>query len=79
MQATDTFSENTIGTDTLTNRMTGKLGLSREKLTHMGHNIAQKSKDLARATDQCVHRNVWTSIFTSVATGLLVGMLMHRR
>jgi ElaB/YqjD/DUF883 family membrane-anchored ribosome-binding protein len=79
MQTTDALSQGTERLDGLTNRMSSTVERSKQKLGEMGTNLVEKSKEMARFTDGCVHRNVWTAILSSAAMGLVIGMLINRR
>jgi ElaB/YqjD/DUF883 family membrane-anchored ribosome-binding protein len=79
METTQNFASGTEKLDTFTNRMSGSLERGKERLSDMGTNLMHKSKEVARLTDDCVHRNVWTSVLASAGVGLLIGMLIRRR
>jgi len=75
------MKSNTLGcdTETMTNRIRGTLEHGKHTLTDMGHTMAEKSKEFASMTDECVHRNAWTAILASVGIGFLMGMLISPR
>lgn len=52
---------------------------SREKLSDIGHTMTDKSKDIARSTDECVHRHAWKALGAMTLVGMTLGFLLHRR
>jgi ElaB/YqjD/DUF883 family membrane-anchored ribosome-binding protein len=66
-------------TETITNRLGNILEHGKQRMTDMGHTVTEKSKQVAELTDQCVHRNAWTTVLVSAGVGLLLGMLLRRR
>jgi ElaB/YqjD/DUF883 family membrane-anchored ribosome-binding protein len=50
-----------------------------ERLSGLGQMAAEKTKDTARKTDQCVHDHTWKAIAASAAMGFLVGLLLRER
>jgi len=56
-----------------------RLALAKESVVHMGGNIADKTRQAAKATDSYVHEHPWQSVGAGAALGLLVGFLVARR
>lgn len=51
---------------------------AKEKLTEAEIVLLDKTKAVAKATDDYVHENPWQSVGLAAAVGLIIGMLMHR-
>jgi ElaB/YqjD/DUF883 family membrane-anchored ribosome-binding protein len=54
--------------ETFTNRLTG-----------LSHTVGEKSKEIASATDECVHRHAWKAAGLMALMGLAAGIFLHRR
>jgi ElaB/YqjD/DUF883 family membrane-anchored ribosome-binding protein len=60
-------------------RMQENLVSARHKLADAEVALKEKSREVARATDDYVHEHPWTSISVAAGVGLLVGLLIGRR
>lgn len=60
-------------------RMQENLTSARHKLADAEVALKEKSREVARATDDYVHDHPWKSIGVAAGVGLLVGLLIGRR
>lgn len=60
-------------------RMQENLVSARHKLADAEAALKEKSREVARATDDYVHEHPWRSISVAAGVGLLVGLLIGRR
>ncbi len=60
-------------------RMQENLTAARHKLADAEATLKEKSREVARATDDYVHDHPWKSIGVAAGVGLLVGLLIGRR
>ena len=60
-------------------RMQENLTSARHKLADAEAALKEKSREVARATDDYVHEHPWKSIGVAADVGLLVGLLIGRR
>lgn len=60
-------------------RMQENLTSARHKLADAEAALKEKSREVARATDDYVHEHPWRSIGVAAGVGLLVGLLIGRR
>ena len=60
-------------------RMQENLSSARLKLADAEAALKEKSREVARATDDYVHDHPWKSIGVAAGVGLLVGLLIGRR
>lgn len=60
-------------------RMQENLTSARHKLADAEAALKEKSREVARATDDYVHEHPWKSIGVAAGVGLLVGLLVGRR
>jgi ElaB/YqjD/DUF883 family membrane-anchored ribosome-binding protein len=60
-------------------RMQENLVSARHKLADAEVALKEKSREVARATDDYVHEHPWKSISVAAGVGLLVGLLIGRR
>ena len=60
-------------------RMQENLTAARHKLADAEAALKEKSREVARATDDYVHEHPWKSIGVAAGIGLLVGLLIGRR
>jgi ElaB/YqjD/DUF883 family membrane-anchored ribosome-binding protein len=60
-------------------RMQENLTSARHKLADAEAALKEKSREVARATDDYVHDHPWKSIGVAAGVGLLVGLLIGRR
>lgn len=60
-------------------RMQENLTSARLKLADAEAALKEKSREVARATDDYVHDHPWKSIGVAAGVGLLVGLLIGRR
>ena len=63
----------------LRERMQGNLRMARLKLGDAEAALREKTREVARATDNYVHENPWRSIGIAAGAGLVVGLLIGRR
>lgn len=52
---------------------------ARHKLADAQDAIREKTREVARATDDYVHEHPWRAIGTAAGAGLLIGLLIGRR
>lgn len=52
---------------------------AKQKLAEAEAAVAEKTKAVARATDDYVHDNPWRSIGIAAGVGLVIGLLIGRR
>ncbi|WP_018412472.1 DUF883 family protein [Methyloversatilis thermotolerans] len=60
-------------------RMQENLTSARHKLADAEAALKEKSREVARATDDYVHEHPWKSMGVAAGVGLLVGLLIGRR
>lgn len=60
-------------------RMQENLTSARHKLADAEAALKEKSREVARVTDDYVHDHPWRSIGVAAGVGLLVGLLIGRR
>ncbi|MDO9434756.1 YqjD family protein [Hydrogenophaga sp.] len=63
----------------LRDRMTVNLREARVKLTDAEEAIMERTKEMARVTDEYVHENPWSAIGAAAGVGVLIGLLLSRR
>jgi len=63
----------------LRERITENLRSARHKLADAEEAIMEKTKEMARVTDDYVHDHPWRAIGTAAGVGLVIGMLIGRR
>lgn len=63
----------------LRERITDNLRNARHKLVDVEASIKEKTKEMARATDDYVHDHPWRAIGTAAGVGLVIGLLIGRR
>ena len=63
----------------LRERMQGNLRVARIKLADAEAAVREKTRQVAKATDNYVHENPWRSIGIAAGVGLVVGLLIGRR
>jgi len=56
-----------------------RLKQAKEKAADMQASVIEKSKQVARVTDDYVHEHPWTSIGVALGVGALIGLLVNRR
>lgn len=52
---------------------------ARAKLTEVETALAERSRQVAHATDEYVHEHPWTAVSVAAAIGLIIGLLISRR
>ncbi len=52
---------------------------ARHRLGELEHNLVDRTKAAAKATDQLIHDNPWQSVGVATAVGVMLGMLISRR
>ena len=55
------------------------LSSAKADLMRLEETVVQRTKDAAKATDEYVHDNPWTSIGVGAAAGVLLGLIIARR
>ncbi len=63
----------------LRERITENLRSARHKLADAEETIKEKTKEMARVTDDYVHEHPWRAIGTAAGVGLVIGLLIGRR
>jgi ElaB/YqjD/DUF883 family membrane-anchored ribosome-binding protein len=63
----------------LRERITENLRSARHKLADAEEAIKEKTKEMARVTDDYVHEHPWRAIGTAAGVGLVIGLLIGRR
>lgn len=56
-----------------------RLKQAKEKAADVQEAVVEKSKKVARVTDDYVHEHPWTSIGIAAGVGALIGLLVNRR
>ena len=52
---------------------------ARVKLTEVETALAERSRQVAHATDEYVHEHPWTAVSVAAGIGLIIGLLISRR
>lgn len=60
-------------------RVQASLSQAKDGLINVQHAVVEKAKATAKATDEYVHENPWSSVGIAAGVGLLVGLLIGRR
>lgn len=60
-------------------RIAENLRSARHKLADAEEALKEKTKEVARATDDYVHEHPWKAIGAAAGVGLIVGLLIGRR
>ena len=63
----------------LRERINENLRLARHKLLDAEDAIKEKTREMARATDDYVHDHPWQAIGVAAMIGFVIGLLMNRR
>lgn len=63
----------------LRERINENLRQARHKLHEAEDAIKEKTREVARATDDYVHDHPWRAVGTAAAVGMVIGMLISRR
>lgn len=63
----------------LRERITENLRNARHKLVDVEISVKEKTKEVARATDDYVHEHPWRAIGMAAGVGLVIGLLIGRR
>ncbi|MDP2417743.1 MAG: DUF883 family protein [Hydrogenophaga sp.] len=63
----------------LRERISENLRNARHKLVDVEISVKEKTKEVARATDDYVHEHPWRAIGTAAGVGLVIGLLIGRR
>lgn len=63
----------------LRERITENLRNARHKLVDVEISVKEKTKEVARATDDYVHEHPWRAIGSAAGVGLVIGLLIGRR
>jgi ElaB/YqjD/DUF883 family membrane-anchored ribosome-binding protein len=63
----------------LRERISENLRSARHKLADAEETIKEKTKEMARVTDDYVHEHPWRAIGTAAGVGLVIGLLIGRR
>lgn len=68
------------GSDTLSkSRIHDIMDNGKNRLSDFSHTVSDKSKELIRVTDECVHTHSWKALGIMAGLGVLIGYFMHRR
>lgn len=59
-------------------RIQENLAAAKERLIEAQHQVAEKTKAAAKATDEYVHENPWKAVGIAAGVGLIIGMLISR-
>jgi ElaB/YqjD/DUF883 family membrane-anchored ribosome-binding protein len=60
-------------------RVEERLREAREAMTELGDDVAERTRQAARAADKTVREHPWESVAIAAAVGFLLGMLTARR
>lgn len=60
-------------------RIRENLVAAKHRLGDIEENVAARTKEAARVTDEYVHEHPWQAIGTAAGVGLLIGLLIARR
>lgn len=63
----------------LRERINENLRLARHKLLDAEDAIKERTREMARATDDYVHEHPWRAVGAAAGIGLVIGMLISRR
>jgi ElaB/YqjD/DUF883 family membrane-anchored ribosome-binding protein len=77
MQATADQTEGKVAE--LREKIGENLRNARYKLGDVEDSLKEKTREVARVTDDYVHEHPWRSVGTAAALGLIVGLLLGRR
>ncbi len=77
MQATADQTEGKVAE--LREKISDNLRNARHKLADVEDSVKEKTREMARVTDDYVHEHPWRSVGTAAALGLIVGLLLGRR
>lgn len=67
------------GVQELRQRVQASLSQAKDGLVEIQAAVIEKARATAKATDEYVHENPWTSVGVAAGVGLLVGLLIGRR
>lgn len=77
MQATANQTEGKVVE--LREKINENLRNARHKLADVEYSVREKTREVARATDDYVHEHPWRAIGTAAGVGLVIGLLIGRR
>ncbi|MGQ0750040.1 MAG: DUF883 family protein [Betaproteobacteria bacterium] len=60
-------------------RIERSLERAKVKLAEVESVVAEKTREMAHATDQYVHENPWRAVGVAAGVGLIIGLLIGRR
>ncbi|GHD69219.1 DUF883 family protein [Jeongeupia chitinilytica] len=63
----------------LREKIAANLSVAKSKLIETERLVAGKARVAAKATDEYVHENPWTSVGVAAGVGFLLGLLVSRR
>lgn len=63
----------------LGDRLRERLSVAKARLLDTERALLEKSREIARTTDDYVHENPWTSIGIGAGVGFLLGLVIGRR
>ncbi|TJZ79034.1 DUF883 family protein [Chitiniphilus eburneus] len=63
----------------LRDKIVANLSAAKTKLIEAEKLVADKARVAAKATDEYVHENPWTSVGVAAGVGFLLGLLVSRR
>ena len=53
--------------------------LAKDTFVGLEQTVVERTKEAAKATDEYVHENPWTSIGVGAAVGVLIGLIVARK
>ena len=59
-------------------RIQENLAVAKERLAEAQHQVVEKTRAAAKATDEYVHENPWKAVGIAAGVGLVIGMLISR-
>ncbi|MFA7666888.1 MAG: DUF883 family protein [Burkholderiaceae bacterium] len=63
----------------LKDKLRDQVDAARDLLADVEDRVARRARSAARAGDDYVHENTWTSIGIAAGVGVLIGLLLNRR
>ena len=60
-------------------RLSDNLGAAKTRLVEVERAVVEKTKEVAKATDDYVHENPWKAVGVAAGVAFLLGMLSSRR
>jgi ElaB/YqjD/DUF883 family membrane-anchored ribosome-binding protein len=66
-------------TENLQNRAVDMSRTAKDKFVHGTQQFMERSKDVARSMDNCVHDHTWAAVGVAAAVGIILGLAISRR